>query len=1151
MGSRDRLREARMVSQPSALPFHSTSPPLNSPSPLLLQQAQQGGQQQGYGNGGAQYNGGAGGGYARFDSDPAPPQQQQYRPQQQQYDPPQQQQQQQHKRYGFILRRGNNKLPFNLPAFPLPLTLAPLSIHHQVGSIQDSIKQLHQNINAVSDLHSRRLATTDDALQSASTSQLAQLSSQTSQLTNQIRNQITSLNNANKQSQPGDSDFKTRKTQIATLQNSFKRALQDYQEVEKKSRDKYRQRMERQIRIVKPDATQEEIKAAFDDSTGGQQIFSQALVQSRQSGARAAFAEVQSRNQDLKKIEETITQLAQMMQDMATLVLEQDEAVQNIETQAAQVHTDVESGLQQTQKAVKSARAARAKRWICFFIIVAILIVIAVVVAVEVTKNNNFNLQAMQFLRFAFIDKSQTLQKSTVVSSAKQALEDGTPYSLLIFPEGTLFSRLTRPKSEAFAKTSGVPTPRNVLLPRSTGLLYCLRSIVSFTPDLTLYDLTIGYPGVPSQGYAQDYYTLQSIYSRSHSPPAVHIHVRSIDLASVPALRPAPSARALSPAEIEAELTVEERGSFQEWTRQRWVEKDELMDGFYKAGAFPPGKQNAVEVRIGLKGVDFVMLAGLPLALRRGCTSSAFFASSETVVSLRFALAPQRNAMLSALPVAGLLLLSLSHHASALPATQFPFSTPPDAELKPEPFNPLNRSPLSISQIYLWVELIMNLTPLDMSGISPYHDAPGASILPPLGCNVTAAAFLIRHSSIYGNDDEFADFMSPFIDKVKASRAMHPGGITKTSPLKFLDDWESPILEEDLEELTGPGEEDAFGFGKRFRELYGPLMPPKWLGKKGHKSHKVREPFRVVTASSDRDVGTAKAWIRGAFPHWQEGDDGEGDGKFVSLVKVPNKKICPAFTKEAGKPEAQEWLETFGPPILSRLRGMAPHIDFELNDVIAMFMFCGYESVVLEKRSSRFCSTKIFEEHEFHQFAYHQDLKYHYQVGYGSNLSPYLGVGWLNASTHNLLAAYEAPHPHLSADLPPPSAPPATTHTQLLFPYFTHREEPPVALVALGLWNTSTLSSTSMDHKRQWKTSRLLPFLGHVALERVSCPAPTSSALKPREDFIRVIVNGAIQEMESCKSGPGASCPIEQFGAFVAERVERYKDFEGACKLDS
>ena len=62
----------------------------------------------------------------------------------------------------------------------------------------------------------------------------------------------------------------------------------------------------------------------------------------------------------------------------------------------------------------------------------------------------------MQFFGFVFIDKRKKLQKSNVVSVAAQALEDGTPHALLIFPEGTLFSRLTRPKSDAFASTCGV-----------------------------------------------------------------------------------------------------------------------------------------------------------------------------------------------------------------------------------------------------------------------------------------------------------------------------------------------------------------------------------------------------------------------------------------------------------------------------------------------------------------------------------------------------------------------------------------------------------------------------------------------------------------------------------------------------------------------
>ncbi|GAA5976041.1 hypothetical protein JCM10908_005366 [Rhodotorula pacifica] len=257
----------------------------------------------------------------------------------------------------------------------------------EVESIQDQIKQLHQNINHVSELHARRLASTDDMTQSTTGQQLTQLTTQTTGLTNAIRNRITVLNDANRKSPQGDSGFNTRKLQIANLQNSFKRALEEYNLVEKRSREKYRDRMARQIKIVKPDATDDEIRAAWDDSQGGAQIFSQALVSSRTQGARAAFAEVQSRNQDLRKIEETITQLAQMMQDMATLVLEQDESVRMIETQAVQVNTDVENGLQQTKKAVKSARRARRMRWACFIILLIIIIVVVVVVVIEVLKN--------------------------------------------------------------------------------------------------------------------------------------------------------------------------------------------------------------------------------------------------------------------------------------------------------------------------------------------------------------------------------------------------------------------------------------------------------------------------------------------------------------------------------------------------------------------------------------------------------------------------------------------------------------------------------------------------------------------------------------------------------------------------------------------
>lgn len=294
-------------------------------------------------------------------------------------------------------------------------------------------------------------------------------------------------------------------------------------------------------------------------------------------------------------------------------------------------------------------------------------------------------------------------------------------------------------------------------------------------------------------------------------------------------------------------------------------------------------------------------------------------------------------------------------------------------------------------------------------------------------------------------------------------------------------------------------------------------------------------------------------------------------------------KICDAFSKEPGKAEARAWLEHYGPPAVDRLNGLVGGLEFELNDVIAMQMLCGYETVVRagatdgarvreltgtapqisKDRKSAFCSNRLFEDDEFRAFGYWNDLHYHAFVGYGSKVAPYLGAQWLNVSTHNLLSAYAPPHKHpkplpglwaaLSGlfrkkpKLPTPDLPPDATHTQLLFPYFTHREEPPVALVALGLWNTTSLPTDTMPKDRLWKTSHLLPFLGHIAIERLSCDA-LPERRRQKDEFVRVVVNGAPQPLPGCQSGPGGSCPKEEFAAYVDRRLAKFGDFEGACK---
>jgi len=259
------------------------------------------------------------------------------------------------------------------------------SFYAEISSLQDSIRTFNENVSRIGELHSRSLNNTDDAAAQRNAAQLDELVADTSALSATLKRRVKAL-----ERQGGSGrDGQIRKQQTALVKSKFVEAIQNYQSVEQQYRTRYKQRMERQFKIVKPDATPEEVKAVVNDESGGQ-IFSQALLNSNRYGeSRAAYREVQERHEDIKRIEQTLGELAQLFNDMSVLVEQQDETIQNIETTAATVEKDTEAGLNYTEKAVVSARAARKKRWICFIIILIILIIIAIVVAIEVVQHNN------------------------------------------------------------------------------------------------------------------------------------------------------------------------------------------------------------------------------------------------------------------------------------------------------------------------------------------------------------------------------------------------------------------------------------------------------------------------------------------------------------------------------------------------------------------------------------------------------------------------------------------------------------------------------------------------------------------------------------------------------------------------------------------
>ncbi|KAI7862427.1 t-SNARE [Spinellus fusiger] len=249
----------------------------------------------------------------------------------------------------------------------------------EVDALTGAIKDVSHNINVIGELHSASLDSINESQSAKSSQQLEQFVADTSRQNNAIKNRIKAMEQSNLKLKKG-SDLNIRKAQVERLKKDFVNIIQRYQDVERTYSQKYRQRVERQIRIVRPDVTDEEIDAVIE-SDKQNSIFAQSLMQSSRSGqARAVINEVQSRHDDIKKIEKTIIELQQLFMDMQMLVENQGHVIDTIENNAESTANDMEQGVKHIDSAIKKAKATRAKKWCCFVIFIILCVVIAILI---------------------------------------------------------------------------------------------------------------------------------------------------------------------------------------------------------------------------------------------------------------------------------------------------------------------------------------------------------------------------------------------------------------------------------------------------------------------------------------------------------------------------------------------------------------------------------------------------------------------------------------------------------------------------------------------------------------------------------------------------------------------------------------------------
>ncbi|XP_051924007.1 syntaxin-2 isoform X1 [Hippocampus zosterae] len=176
-------------------------------------------------------------------------------------------------------------------------------------------------------------------------------------------------------------DFRIQKTQHTVLSRKFVEVMTQYNETQVSFRERSKGRIQRQLEITGRVTTNEELEDMLE--SGIPSIFTSDII-SDSKITRQALDEIESRHQDIIRLESSIRELHVMFMDMAMLVETQGEMVNNIENNVSNAAEYICQAKEETKKAVRYQKKSRRKYIILALALLILLAVIALIVGLSV-----------------------------------------------------------------------------------------------------------------------------------------------------------------------------------------------------------------------------------------------------------------------------------------------------------------------------------------------------------------------------------------------------------------------------------------------------------------------------------------------------------------------------------------------------------------------------------------------------------------------------------------------------------------------------------------------------------------------------------------------------------------------------------------------
>lgn len=252
----------------------------------------------------------------------------------------------------------------------------------QIEEIRVSIDKISTDVEEVKRIHSIILSApmTDQKTKD----NLEQFTVDIKKEANSVRSRLKIIEqNIEQDDTTSSADMRIRKSQHSVLSRKFVDVMTRYNEAQVDFRERSKGRIQRQLEITGKVTTDEQLEEMLE--SGNPAIFTSGIIESQIS--KQALSEIESRHRDIVRLESSIRELHDMFVDIAMLVENQGEVVNNIEVNVMKSTDHVELAKAETKKALRYQSRARKKTIIIVCILLILVAIVALIIGLSVGLN--------------------------------------------------------------------------------------------------------------------------------------------------------------------------------------------------------------------------------------------------------------------------------------------------------------------------------------------------------------------------------------------------------------------------------------------------------------------------------------------------------------------------------------------------------------------------------------------------------------------------------------------------------------------------------------------------------------------------------------------------------------------------------------------